>query len=50
MHHMSPSPRLTITFGREQFAWLANEAEKRGVTLAWLVRRIIDEHIKREQP
>lgn len=33
-----------ITFTKPQFAWLEHRAEELGISMADLVRRIIDEH------
>ena len=44
-HRMSNTiRRQTIKFTAPQYTWLVAEAEKLGISLADLVRRIIDQH------
>jgi hypothetical protein len=40
---MAKSVRQTITFTEAQFAWLKAEAARLGITVADLLRRLIDE-------
>lgn len=44
MVSMNTSPRMSISFTAPQLAFLKEEAERLGITVAELVRRIIDEH------
>jgi hypothetical protein len=40
---MSTSKRQTITFTGPQFEWLREEAQRLGITVADLIRRLIDQ-------
>lgn len=44
MHRMSTSPRLSISLTEPQLAFLRAEAERLGISVADLIRRIIDQH------
>ena len=44
MHPMSTTHKQTITLTQPQVIYLKGEAEKLGISLADLVRRIIDQH------
>ena len=41
---MSKSPRMSISLTRPQLAFLEQEAERLGLTVADLIRRIIDQY------
>jgi hypothetical protein len=41
---MNNSPRQTVTFTRPQSDFLKLEAERLGITVSDLIRRIIDQH------
>lgn len=43
-------PRQMIQFTEPQMAFLKKEAERLGIGLAELVRRIIDDYRKRQKP
>ena len=43
---MSKNPRLMLTLTSPQREYLEAEAERLGVTIAELIRRIIDKHRK----
>jgi len=46
---MSTSRRQTVTFSGPQYEWLQVEAQRLGITVSDLVRRLIDEARERKQ-
>lgn len=48
MHGMQ-TPRFMVTLTRPQRAFLKAEAEKLGISIAELIRRIIDEYRERKE-
>jgi hypothetical protein len=44
MHRMSTAPRMSITFTEPQMAFLKVEAERLGISVADLIRRIVDRY------
>jgi hypothetical protein len=38
-----PRTRITVTFSAEAVSWLEQEADRRAITMAEMVRRIVDE-------
>lgn len=42
--HMSTTPRMTISFTKPQMAFLKAEADRLGITVADLIRRIVDQY------
>ena len=41
---MSTAPRMTVSFTKPQMAFLKAEAERLGITVADLIRRIVDRY------
>jgi len=44
MHHMSRKPRMSIQFTRPQLDFLQAEADRLGISVADVVRRIVDRY------
>jgi hypothetical protein len=43
MDRQTTRTRITVTFSAEATAWLEQQAERRAITMAETVRRIVDE-------